>query len=303
MPLPTLFIRVLRKLGLLRLLNVSTRRQLNGRIWTLPLQGNTGYDNLRDDDAYLTELLTIIFPHTAGLFLDVGANVGQTLLKALSVDPQRHYIGFEPNPSAASYVNALIQRNRLGAQARVFCAGLSSTQSLVGLDLYDAQSTSQGASVVEGLRPHNTIHQTLAAVLLPGDVLREELHHHDLGLVKIDVEGAELSVIRGLANLLKRDRPLIIYEVLPAYSTDYPERIERQDELQHTLRLLKYQCLRIHNDKVRLTQFTPIGRIEVHDNYLLSNYLAVPLEFWSDYESLFLAAGLLSAPVPPVRIR
>ena len=37
----------------------------------------------------------------------------------------------------------------------------------------------------------------------------------ELGVLKIDAEGAELDVLRGLAETIDRDRPLIICEVLP----------------------------------------------------------------------------------------
>jgi FkbM family methyltransferase len=48
-----------------------------------------------------------------GTFVDVGMNLGQTLLAAKAIDPARHYIGFEPNPHCFAYCEQLTQLNQL----------------------------------------------------------------------------------------------------------------------------------------------------------------------------------------------
>jgi Methyltransferase FkbM domain len=40
----------------------------------------------------------------------------------------------------------------------------------------------------------------------------DDLHLDDIGLVKIDVEGHELAVLRGAADTLRRNRPTIVVE-------------------------------------------------------------------------------------------
>ena len=48
------------------------------------------------------------------LLVDIGANIGQTLIKYMLVTGKEgRYIGFEPNAKAASYVEELIYCNRL----------------------------------------------------------------------------------------------------------------------------------------------------------------------------------------------
>lgn len=44
-------------------------------------------------------------------FIDVGVNIGQTLLNVRSIDKDRNYIGFEPNPTCINYVMELIKIN------------------------------------------------------------------------------------------------------------------------------------------------------------------------------------------------
>jgi hypothetical protein len=48
------------------------------------------------------------------------------------------------------------------------------------------------------------------------DSLCEELVLKDVRFVKIDVEGFEPQVLRGMARLLRRDRPVIVFEALSA---------------------------------------------------------------------------------------
>jgi hypothetical protein len=54
-----------------------------------------------------------------GAFIDVGANIGQTLLKVLNTNPSAEYVGFEPqlNASAAMerFLMALLHKGGQGA--------------------------------------------------------------------------------------------------------------------------------------------------------------------------------------------
>ena len=45
--------------------------------------------------------------------VDVGANLGQTLLKVKRLDRRARYVGFEPNPWCVVYMEELVRVNRL----------------------------------------------------------------------------------------------------------------------------------------------------------------------------------------------
>lgn len=47
--------------------------------------------------------------------------------------------------------------------------------------------------------------------LIPLDKM-SQLKGKDIGLVKIDVEGHELNVLKGMVSLLKKNKPIIIFE-------------------------------------------------------------------------------------------
>ena len=94
-------------------------------------------------------------------------------------------------------------------------------------------------------------------------------------LLKIDVEGAELEVIRGLQRTLGRDRPSILCEILPTglpgttESARFDLRRRRQDELLAVLlKDLHYRMQRIAPDGT----LVPLETIEPHDRMEWSQY-------------------------------
>ena len=63
------------------------------------------------------------------ILVDVGVNIGQTLIKYVSIAGKEcHYVGFEPNPRAASYVDEIIIRNGL-TNASIVPAGCGAAPS------------------------------------------------------------------------------------------------------------------------------------------------------------------------------
>jgi hypothetical protein len=56
---------------------------------------------------------------------------------------------------------------------------------------------------------------------LLGDVLRDRV-----GVMKIDVEGFELQVVRGARELIRRDRPAIVFEYWPEVAGPLGWRVE-----------------------------------------------------------------------------
>jgi len=46
-----------------------------------------------------------------GAFVDVGVNIGQTLLKLLRIDPNRNYLGFEPQIACCFLIDQFIKDN------------------------------------------------------------------------------------------------------------------------------------------------------------------------------------------------
>ena len=73
-----------------------------------------------------------------GVFVDVGANVGQTLFTVLRVDPNRCYLGFEPQIACCHYLQQFIEDNRLMPLIQIFPVALSSKNGFFPFFAYNA---------------------------------------------------------------------------------------------------------------------------------------------------------------------
>jgi FkbM family methyltransferase len=226
----------------------------------------------------MTELLAQVLQEVSGAFLDVGVNLGQTLVKLRAVDPQRPYFGFEPNPFCVSYVQDLIRENCF-EDCTLLPVGLFTEDSVLFLDLYADSQADSMASLISNFRPDRRVHsRTFVPVFRYGSVAKL-LGDISVGIVKIDVEGAELEVVKSLSQLIGNDRPIIFIEVLPVYSENNDFRRRRQDELEQLLAGTDYAVLRV--EKTASDAYRGLRRIErigIHSDLTRCDYVAVPKE-------------------------
>ena len=77
---------------------------------------------------------------------------------------------------------------------------------------------------------------------------RLSLGFNRLDVVRVDVEGAELLVVRGAAETLKRFHPKLILEVVPGQLANMGTSVE---ELESLVKSLGYNSSRAIDDKNR----------------------------------------------------
>jgi hypothetical protein len=99
-----------------------------------------------------------------------------------------------------------------------------------------------------------------------------------MGIVKIDVEGAELDVLLGMRDAILRDRPVILLEVLPVYSAQNVDRLRRQEELETTLRQWDYAMWRVRKNGKEFDRLEEVGEIGIHGDLSRCDYVCVPRE-------------------------
>lgn len=136
--------------------------------------------------------------------LDVGANVGHhTLYAAMRA---KQVIGFEPFPEVAEKLETKIRENQL-ANVLLLPCGLGEKNQTAVFVKPSGHNTGTGsfARPAEG-------GETLMLPIRIGDELLAEQRIHDIHLVKIDVEGFEPFVLRGLAKTMARCRPVVFFE-------------------------------------------------------------------------------------------
>ena len=230
-------LRAANRAGVLSRQGLSAEVELNGRTLRVPLWSGIGLDHSRMPDRHLLGVLRALLSLRDGAFVDVGAHVGQTLVKLLVLGDPRPYLGFEPKPRAAAYVEALLAANGRAADC-VLAAAAGEVTGVVPLSVEG--DLDDGARVV-----HEAVHDrrrggTVRPVpSVRGDEAVAAAGLGAVGLLKIDAEEAELEVVRGFARTIERDRPPILCEILPFSERDV-DRHGRAAELKKTLAALGY---------------------------------------------------------------
>lgn len=93
-------------------------------------------------------------------------------------------------------------------------------------------------------------------------------------IVKIDVEGAEVEVLYALKEKISYDHPVIIMEVLSAYSDKNAIRIERQKKIVAFMEELNYQMFIINEKKDSSLDFMEkVNWFDPSYNPNMTNYL------------------------------
>jgi len=261
---------VLRRLGVRRLAQSRAGARLvvplsvPGGVQLAYMSGRLDYDLLRR-----------LLPACPGSFIDVGANVGLTLCWLKLLEPDRAWIGFEPSPTACTCIREVIRLNDFH-NARLIEAGLSDRAGR--FTLHAASGTDSSATMLEVARTAEQDHAHEVDVL-DGAALSDSELRDKVGIVKIDVEGMELEVVRGLRAVLKRDRPLLLLEILPV-PDDGTERAKklraRQGELLAELRDLDYRLAQSVGGVPRDVQSPSNEAGAAYD------YLAIPAERYTE---------------------
>jgi FkbM family methyltransferase len=145
-------------------------------------------------------------------FADVGANDGYyTLFAAQRVGAAGRVLAFEPSSRERANLERNIGRNGLG---NVTIVPLALGAACGTAELQLAQSAHSGHNTLgrfanDGVKAESVERVELRTL----DTVARELALDRLDVIKIDVEGAEASVIAGAGGVLKAMQPLIVLEV------------------------------------------------------------------------------------------
>ena len=278
--------RALNRLNVLKHLNVVSDYQLNGQHFKIPILDQIGYPNLHISEKWMIEILDLLSKNEQGKFIDIGVNIGQTLIKLKSVNSEMEYIGFEPNPVCVNYVEQLIQYNEF-KDTTIIPIGIGGGSELMKLNFYHENTTDSSASIIADFRPDEKIAYSKYVPLFTIEKIAESIDLNNTSIVKIDVEGAELEVIKGIQSLLSKENPFVLMEILPTYKSDNDFRIERQNALLDIFRSENYKTLRIIKQGNQFTKLQLLNDIEIHGDLDLCDYLFAPEEKMSFLKEVF----------------
>ncbi|WP_242406156.1 FkbM family methyltransferase [Halostagnicola larsenii] len=170
------------------------------------------------EEAILKDLLQSL--KKTDIVYDVGANVGTyTCFAAMKLQSQQT-VAFEPESRNAERLRGNLELNNL--DARVLEVALSDTNGTIDFAL-SGDEAGEGEHAIAT----DQATETIEVETVRGDRVIEERDLTPPSVVKIDVEGAELSVLRGLSETLRENVRLAYVEVhsekLPAFGDSAPE--------------------------------------------------------------------------------
>ena len=139
--------------------------------------------------------------------IDIGANVGYyAVVSAKLVGPRGCVHAFEASQQTFKWLETNAALNPV---ANIHVHRLAVTDRCGEIEFYSAPPEKTGYSSIRDLGDDSTRVETVPTVSL--DSMLDDLP--PIRLVKIDVEGAELLVLRGMRGLIERDQPFFLVEI------------------------------------------------------------------------------------------
>lgn len=183
----------------------------------LDLHGYTVLTKGDADQVNAPILARFCAPGTAAV--DVGANIGElTVPFARAVGPEGACLAVEPIPFLADALRRTAFANGLD-WIEVFQCAASADAATANLDLRYGEGAlvdSGGSRLVESAVAGGV---RVATEPLDALIARSRLGARRVSLIKVDVEGHELPVLRGAEGTLRRHRPALAIEI----GNDSPE--------------------------------------------------------------------------------
>jgi FkbM family methyltransferase len=176
-----------------------------------------------DHEADFKPVLEGLLPE-GGVFLDVGAHVGHWALRLAS--KASRVIAVEANPETASTLRRNLAINDIG---NVDVVRLAAWDEVTSLKLWDPSGQEAGGStrvLPTGGAGGSQADDGIVTAAPLDSVLADEPR---IDLVKLDVEGADIHALKGMAVTLARCRPVLFVECHDVYG--YYERADLEQTL------------------------------------------------------------------------
>jgi FkbM family methyltransferase len=202
---PTFAYRLLKTIGLEKVLVLLLH---------MPKQGYKFFCRInRDEILFMTnhenDILEYFIPDEGDTVVDVGAHIGlYTIIAAKRVGPTGKVIAIEPDPENFKILKKNILLNQLSNVEYLECAAYSTKKKLkLFLPEVERGRTIFNTVMEDRVKSYDDFIEVESNTL---DNILNEKNVQRVNYVKIDVEGAELEVLKGAVNTLSSNKDLTL---------------------------------------------------------------------------------------------
>lgn len=159
---------------------------------------------------YEEEVLFIIKKNLPkdGVFVDIGANIGDHTLFAAHIAPYGKVIAFEPVPYLYDQIMESLHLPNQTNLAKIFVHNTACGEKEQTLTIQIPKDNAGGASFLRETGDQVVVKS------IPGDTIL--IKEDRIDIIKIDTEGFELKALLGIEETIKKHRPKIILELSPS---------------------------------------------------------------------------------------
>lgn len=180
-----------------------------------------------------------------GVFFDVGAHIGYDSLKAATIVGETgRVVAFEPNPDTITQLRSNVEAS--GAR-NVVVQPIACTDRETTLTLFDSSPGGNSGSTSLSRENAGPVTRAYRVRGRPIDDVVKELGLRRLDVLKADVEGAELIVLRGATETLRQFHPKLILEVVPRQLANMGTSVEELEAFVRSLGYLRSKAVDYKN--------------------------------------------------------
>ena len=194
---------------------------------------------------FLRDTLNALITETPeAIFMDIGANVGHHSIFLSKFASQ--VLAFEPYPKVNMQFKQQIAHNNI-SNIQIFETGLSDRRETLNYYAPTGNNEGIGSFDESSIGKGNTSYGKLE--LREGDQVIESDSWKNIKLIKIDVEGFEKKVIKGLTRTIEEERPVIVCEITYGQQLSFVSIEELSSYLPQNYEILTFNTRKLDGSK------------------------------------------------------
>ena len=194
---------------------------------------------------FLRDTLNALITETPkAIFMDIGANVGHHSIFLSKFASQ--VLAFEPYPKVNIQFKQQIAHNNI-SNIQIFENGLSDRRETLNYYAPTGNNEGIGSFDESSIGKGNTSYGKLE--LQEGDQVIESDSWKNIKLIKIDVEGFEKKVIKGLSRTIEEERPVIVCEITYGQQLSFVSIEELSSYLPQNYEILTFNTRKLDGSK------------------------------------------------------